>query len=273
VLDYELLDFGNCLKLERFGPNIIARPEKTALKLPNIDSDLWTLDARCVNKGQKSYQWHFEDSFKEPWRCTWNELSFELRATISNNIGIFPEQAANWQWISEHISAPCKVLNLFGYTGAASLVAAQQGASVCHVDASKSAVSWARKNQLLSGLESAPIRWINDDALSFVLREQRRSSFYDALILDPPAFGKSSAGVFKFVDNIMPLLQACQKILVNKPQFILLNCYATGLNPEQAQDILRSVFPSLNISCGELRLSTTQGRALSCSVFARATSI
>lgn len=273
VLDYELIDFGCGLKLERLGANVVVRPEKTALSSSKTPTSQWIADASCESTGKNLYHWHFQQSFKKPWQITWNNLTFELRATISNNIGIFPEQAANWRWLSQNIKRPCKLLNLFGYTGAASLVAAQAGASVCHVDASKSAAAWGRCNQELSGLREAPIRWIVDDALTFVQREQRRESFYDAIILDPPAFGRSSSGTFKFIDDVLPLLQECKKVLVRRPQLILLNCYATGLTAAEAKNILARAFPSLQITSGELALKSPEGRTLSCSVYARATSL
>lgn len=269
MLDYELVDFGNGLKQERFGGNLIIRPEKTATNTPETPTHLWKSDARCERSPSGGYIWHFENTFTRPWSVAYGSIRLELRATTSNNIGVFPEQAANWQWLSQTIKAPCRLLNLFGYTGGATLAAAQAGASVCHVDASKSTVGWARQNQSNSNLDKAPIRWIVDDALTFVVREQRRNSQYDALILDPPAFGRSSAGAFKFKKDIQNLLHECKKIMVDRPKFILLNCYATGLSSAEARNMLATVFPELIMDSGELLLRNKHGAALSCSVYAR----
>lgn len=273
MLDYELLDFGQGKKLERFGSFVLERPEKTALQPATQSPKIWQADARCEALAHNRYQWHCIEDFKQPWNISYGALKFEVRATISNNVGIFPEQAANWQWLDKQLKKPCRVLNLFAYTGAATLVAARKGALVCHVDASKSTVAWAKKNQQLSGLEQAPIRWIVDDAREFVRRETKRNSQYDALILDPPAFGTSKSGSFAFKQDIGELLQQCRAILTAQPHFIIFNCYATGVKPAQAVEMLAQVFPHMKMSGGELNLKSTDERILSCSTYVRARSI
>lgn len=275
--DYELLDFGNGDRLERFANNKVCRPEKSVSSDPAPDDSI-EVDAICHYMGKNRYEWDKNPSFSEDWRIdigsySGHGIKLLLRTSQSMNIGVFPEQHANWQWLSKVIegaSRPLNILNLFGYTGAASLVMAASGAKVCHVDASKSAVSWAKENQALSNLSDKPIRWIVDDAIKFIHREARRGNKYDGIVLDPPAFGRSRGGTFQFGEHIHELLQGCKVILSDEPEFLLLNCYATGLEAREAKHLLEEYFPDEEVDSGTLSVkSNLNNKSLNCSVFAR----
>ncbi len=270
---YTLLDSGNGQLLEQIGSNIIIRPDDTAIWQAATNPSKWKADAQCTMLSGGKASWDIAPSFKTPWHFSWKNLTFELHLAHSKNVGIFPEQAENWEWCSDIIASSDvkpSVLNLFAYTGGASLAAAQAGAQVCHVDASQSAVNWASRNASLSKLDTAPIRWIVDDVKSFLLREIRRGSKYDALILDPPAYGRSGKKTFKFERDIHEILTLCKKVLVPNPRFVLLNCYAVGLSPYVAQNLLSDIFPKATVECGELiQEEKARGRILSCSMYAR----
>lgn len=283
--NYELLDSGNGLKLERFGNNTIIRPDSNCVWQTKLREKDWA-DASAkflVNK------WEFYKYFKEPWTITYDELKKEglsediikmqLRATISKNIGIFPEQAANWIWMSKIIASQKKqpsILNLFGYTGAATLCAAASGAKVCHVDASKSVVAWASKNQELSNLKSHSIRWIVDDCGKFLAREIKRNVKYDGLIIDPPAFGRDNKGnVFEFEKQIYNILLMCKQVLIQDPIFFIFNGYSMGYSATVLYNLLSDFYPNKNIEFGELHLRNQRpdrhlpGVDIPCSIFAR----
>ncbi len=284
---YQLLDSGNGLKVERFGNNTIIRPDTNALWLPQSENETtWTyIDAQLVKGADGKQAWTKRKSFKEPWTFTFDhgfkeglcdkKIVFSLRLSPSSkNIGVFPEQASNWDWIMKKICAtdtPPSVLNLFGYTGGATMAAAAVGASVCHVDSSQAAVTWAKKNKELSGLSKTPIRYIVDDCAEFVAREVRRGVKYDALILDPPAFGRDQKGkTFEFEKQVLKLMSLCKKVLVQDPLFVIFNGYSMGYSATVLKNILDGYFPSKNIEFGELQLQEQGGkRHLPCSLFAR----
>ena len=209
--DYELLDSGNGQKLERFGPHVLIRPEAEAIWKPALADQEWHRAAAVFQPApeENGGHWQFRKSLPEEWKLTYASLSCLVRLSSSRHVGIFPEQASQWDFIREaSLSRPdTRVLNLFGYTGLATLAAAAGGAQVTHVDASRKAITWARQNQALSGLESRPIRWIVDDALKFVQREARRGAQYDGIILDPPKFGRGpkggSLGILRPTSNIV----------------------------------------------------------------------
>ena len=207
-VDYELLDSGGGAKLERYGPYVFARPEHQAVWQPALPPEKWkTAHAVFQATGEESGgRWQFNQPVEPSWTMQYKGLKFTAQATASRHMGVFPEQAAHWDWLGELVGAagkPVNVLNLFGYTGLATLAAAQAGARVTHVDASKKAITWARQNQSLSGLDQRPIRWLVDDVEKFVKRELRRSSQYDGLILDPPKFGRGPEGqVWEFFDAL-----------------------------------------------------------------------
>ncbi|MCI8599356.1 MAG: SAM-dependent methyltransferase [Lachnospiraceae bacterium] len=233
--DYEILDTSKGEKLERWGPYLLVRPD------PQV---IW--DTPRLHKGWKRRNGHYHRSKKgggeweffdlpQQWSINYKGLTFNLKPFSFKHTGLFPEQAANWDWFGEKIRSanrPIKVLNLFAYTGGATLAAAKAGASVTHVDASKGMVGWAKENARASGLESAPIRWIVDDCVKFVEREIRRGNRYDAIIMDPPSYGRGPKGeIWKIEDAIYPLIQLCSRLLSKDPLFFLVNSYTTGLAP------------------------------------------
>jgi 23S rRNA (cytosine1962-C5)-methyltransferase len=278
--DYELLDSGDNKKLERFGPFILIRPETQAIWKP-LHPELWkTAKAEFLFDGGKG-SWHSKkNGGSEIWDITWNsDARFSLRLTSFKHTGVFPEQAPNWEWIGEKVDALAKrgaqpkVLNLFGYTGIASIVAAKHGAMVTHLDASKQSNAWAKENAALSQVPADTLRYITDDALKFVEREIRRGSMYDGIILDPPAFGRGPDGeVWKIEEDICVLLDAVKKIFSQKPgSFFLLNGYAAGYAP---QSLLQSVESSLgtikNGEFGELRVNEKDSsRSISSGIYVR----
>lgn len=267
-LDYELLDFGDGYKLERFGQHVLKRPDAAAIGMSRQTLSSWTFDSACERRG-KGFEW---SSALEPWVITRGPMSLELRLSQSKNVGVFPEQQGNWEWLAqtlERYNQPQKVLNLFAYTGAASIVCAQNGAQVCHVDSARSAVKWASENALRSGGESNSIRWIVDDAQRFLEKEIRRGHTYDGIILDPPPMGHGQGNRFEFRKDALDLIAACQKVLTPQPAFFLLNAYAMNLEPEA---LGRLVGPQMGLplEVGELAIKEASGnRRLSCSVYAR----
>lgn len=230
--EYELVDSGGGLKLERFGKFSFVRPEPQAIWKQALPESTWKkASATFVSTGEENGgHWSYSTKLPERWAISYNHLRCWIQPAASRHLGIFPEQASGWDWMMDLLSTrnqPQKVLNLFGYTGMATLAAATAGAQVTHVDASKKAIASARENQSLSGLDGKPIRWIVDDALKFVQREARRGSTYDGIILDPPKFGRGPKGeVWEFFDLIPSLLESCRAVLSPKPTFVLLTAYA-----------------------------------------------
>lgn len=259
LLDYELLDFGEGVKLERFGPKILKRPEASALGRPKVPVEAWQPDSVCTALSKNKFHW---DRALLPWQITYGDIRLELRLSDSKNIGIFPEQERNWAWLSKKVRPGANILNLFAYTGGASLVCAKKGAQVCHVDASKAAVNWASKNARLSSLEN--IRWIVDDAKTFLKREIARNSQYDGLILDPPPFGKAGTLNFQFSRDILVLLELAKQVLKPETGFFLLNSYAVNMKPKELKRLVFSYFGDKQIEAGELKI-----QELSLSTYAR----
>lgn len=233
--DFEVLDTSGGEKLERWGNVILARPDPQIIwNTPKGDS--WKkINARYLRSRSGGGNWEVRNMPAGSWTIGYRELTFKIQPTGFKHTGLFPEQAVNWDWFSEKIrnaGRPVKVLNLFAYTGGATLAAAAAGASVTHVDASKGMVTWAKENAVSSGLKDAPIRWLVDDCVKFVEREIRRGNTYDAIIMDPPSYGRGPKGeIWKIEDNIHHLIQLCTRILSEKPLFFLLNSYTTGLAP------------------------------------------
>jgi 23S rRNA (cytosine1962-C5)-methyltransferase len=276
--DYELLDSGGGWKLERYGQYLLVRPEAEAVWTPALPESRWrNAHARFIPAPEENGgHWQHNQPIPERWVMRYKQLSFYVQTSASRHVGIFPEQACQWDWIAEQVSAagkPLKVLNLFGYTGLASLAAAQAGAQVTHVDASRKVIHWARENQTLSGLDSAPIRWILDDAVKFVQREVRRGVKYDGLILDPPKFGRGPKGeVWEFFRLLPHLLDACKKVLAPQPAFVILTAYAVKASALTLQYALQEIIrnPEGQWSCGEVALEEkSAGRLLSMAIFAR----
>lgn len=233
--DYEVIDCSSGEKLERWGDYILVRPDPQVIwDTPRIHRG-WKHKNAHYHRSQKGGgEWEFFD-LPEQWQIHYGSLTFHLKPFSFKHTGLFPEQAANWDWFSDKIKTagrPVKVLNLFAYTGGATLAAAAAGASVTHVDASKGMVTWAKENALASGLQNAPIRWIVDDCVKFVEREIRRQNRYDAIIMDPPSYGRGPKGeIWKIEDAIYPLIRLCAQLLTEKPLFFLVNSYTTGLQP------------------------------------------
>ncbi len=233
--DYEVIDTSCGEKLERWGAYILVRPDPQVIWNTPKKAPGWKKKNGHYHRDKKGGgEWEFFD-LPEQWSIHYKNLTFNLKPFSFKHTGLFPEQAANWDWFSQkirHAGHPVKVLNLFAYTGGATLAAAAAGASVTHVDASKGMVAWAKENARSSHLEDAPIRWIVDDCVKFVEREIRRGNRYNAIIMDPPSYGRGPKGeVWKIEEAIHPLIQLCAKLLNDHPLFFLVNSYTTGLAP------------------------------------------
>jgi len=235
--DYALLDSGGGRKLERYGPYTVVRPEPQCLWSPRLPARAWD-EADAVfdptSEDEDAGRWRFKGRPKETWPLGWGDVRFHGRFTAFRHLAFFPEQAANWAWLTERVRAhggQPKVLNLFGYTGVASLAMAAAGAAVTHVDASKKAVAWARENAELSGLADRPIRWITEDARKYVQREVRRGSKYDGVILDPPKYGRGPGGeVWRLFEDLPELAGLCAELLSENAAFLVLNAYAERIS-------------------------------------------
>ena len=233
--DYELLDCSGGERLERWGNVVLIRPDPQVIWNTPKEHPLWhRADARYVRSKEGGGHWECRRQLPEAWNINYRDLQFKISPTGFKHTGLFPEQAVNWDMMREKITGAgrsIKVLNLFAYTGGATLAAASAGASVCHVDAAKGMVHWARENAELSSLAERPIRWIVDDCAKFVEREIRRGNTYDAIIMDPPYYGRGPGGeVWKLEDQIYDLVKLCTGVLSDEPLFFLLNSYTTGLS-------------------------------------------
>lgn len=271
--DYELLDSGDGMKLERFGTIVLARPETQAL-WQKQRPELWETAHATFLFIEKKGEWQMKKPVPESWQLSWEDARFIARLTSFKHTGIFPEQAPNWQWMKEQVAKSAKptVLNLFGYTGIASVVAAQAGAFVTHVDASKQSLDWAHENARLSGVGEDRVRWILDDALAFVKREARRGAKYEGIILDPPAFGRGAKGeVWKIEEDFTPLLQALKEIFNVVPgSFFLVNGYAAGYAPRAFAQAVESVFDNITGEAGELFIAESSGeRVIPAGIYVR----
>jgi 23S rRNA (cytosine1962-C5)-methyltransferase len=275
--EYELIDFGQGRKLERFGAHLIDRPSPAAQSHSMHRPDDWPLaSARYDRRNEREGVWQPADQLPQQWTIRHGPICFELRPTPFGHLGVFPEQAANWDWLTRQLSTlprPCKVLNLFAYTGGSTLAAAAAGASVVHVDSAKNVVSWARRNAELSNLTQASVRWICEDAQAFVQREVRRGNRYDAVILDPPSYGHGPKGqVWKVERHLESLLTACGTLLDDRAQLVLLTCHSLGFSQWDLQQLLaRTSVPASpkRIEAGTLTLECVEGRQLSSGLVAR----
>lgn len=279
---YVLLDSGEGYKLERFGGLVLARPEPQAIWSRRLPARDWeAADAVFGREGEGAEgraHWATSHPLPEFWPVSWQGLTLLAQLTPFKHTGIFPEQAAHWEWIAAQVAARpgARVLNLFGYTGIASLVAARAGASVTHLDAAPKVLEWARENQHRSDLDAAPIRWIVDDALKFVRREARRGMQYDLILMDPPAFGRGPKGeVWKFESGLAPLLESCQAILSERPLGVLINSYSIRASALLLGTLLGEMLAPTRrhgtVEVGELALqeSGEHGRWLSTAIYAR----
>ncbi len=233
--DYEVLDTGSGEKLERWGDYLLVRPDPQVIWQSDKKNPGWRKKNGHYHRSAKGGgEWEFFD-LPEEWSIGYRDLTFRLKPFSFKHTGLFPEQAVNWDWFSEIIRSsgrPLKVLNLFAYTGGATLSAAMAGANVTHVDASKGMVSWAKENAAASGLSEAPIRWLVDDCVKFAEREIRRGNTYDGIIMDPPSYGRGPKGeIWKIEESIFPFVELCSKLLSPDARFFLINSYTTGLQP------------------------------------------
>ena len=276
--DYQLVDFGGGRKLERFGPYLLDRPSPAAELATPADPDEWCrASAQFERTSGDRGVWRPSGREAPPLPMSWTirheRAVLELKTTPVGHLGVFPEQAANWDWLVKQIAAARerpKVLNLFAYTGASTLAAASAGAEVVHVDAARNTVAWARRNAELSSLTGAPIRWISDDAATFVRRELKRGNRYDAVILDPPSYGHGAKGkVWKLTDDLAALLADCARLLNGDRQFILLTCHTPGCGPNELRELLRHATGRSDVECGPLLLTTPAGRSLESGAMAR----
>lgn len=275
--DYALLDSGQGEKLEKYGEVVLSRPDPQALWLKQKTTELWRDAQASFERNSLFAKWHFKMGTPKEWIINFLDLRFLVRPTAFKHTGLFPEQGANWLWTEEKIKKadrPISVLNLFGYTGGATLACLRAGASVCHVDGSKTAIEWAQKNAELSGLKDKPVRFLVDDVRKFVEREIRRGNKYDAIIMDPPTFGHGAKKeVWKIETDLLPLLNNVQKILSDKPLFIIINGYAAGYSALAYQNILNPIVKKYGgkIESGELAIREMgeTGRLLPAGISAR----
>lgn len=273
--DYELIDSGEGEKLERFGKYVTARPDPQAL-WPKRNPSAWK-KADAYFGGEGKGEWRIPHRIDERWEANIGGLSFWIRPSTFKHVGVFPEHEPSWRWMQEKIlgAGKCKILNLFGYTGGATLACAKAGAEVVHIDGSKVAIKSARDNAELSGLATKPIRWILEDAVAFVEREKRRGNAYDGIIMDPPAFGHGPTGeIWKIEEDLIPLVKDCVSILSDNPLFFLMNGYASGYSALAYKQILESCLSREGcIEMGELtiRESGDFPRNLPAGIFARCT--
>lgn len=263
--DYEVIDTSSGEKLERWGKYLLVRPDPQVIWNTPKDHSGWKKRNGHYHRSSKGGgEWEFFN-LPEEWSIHYNELTFHLKPFNFKHTGLFPEQAVNWDWLSELIQKagrPIKVLNLFAYTGGATVSAAKAGASVTHVDASKGMVNWAKENAASSGLSDAPIRYLVDDCVKFVEREIRRGNHYDAIIMDPPSYGRGPGGeVWKMEERIFPFLTLVSQLLSDRPLFVLLNSYTTGLQPAVLSYMMNTVFKNRfggRVEAGEIGLPVTK---------------
>lgn len=273
--DYQILECGDGMKKERWGDVVLIRPDPQVI-WPRATADWGRYDAYYQRSAKGGGTWDFRKSLPESWIIRYKDRRFKIRPTNFKHTGLFPEQAVNWDWCGKKISdskSPVKVLNLFGYTGGATVAAAAAGAEVCHVDAAKGMVAWCRENAALSNLTEAPIRYIVDDCVKFVEREIRRGAKYHGIIMDPPSYGRGSKGeVWQFERDLYGLLQKCAKIFDQNGLFFLVNAYTTGTSPTVVGNLLRESMSKFSgkVTSGEVGLPIADTlNTLPCGLYAR----
>lgn len=271
--DYELIDTSGGERLERWGNIVLIRPDPQIIWNTPRKNPLWREAHACYQRSHTGGgSWQEYRKVPSMWKIRYGELTFQLKTMGFKHTGIFPEQAVNWEFAMRKIGAagrPVKVLNLFGYTGAATLACAKAGAQVCHVDASKGMVAWAKENAAASGLADRPVRWLVDDCMKFVQREQRRGNHYEGIIMDPPSYGRGPGGeVWKLEEQLYSLVEMCVPILSENPLFFILNSYTTGLSPAVMEYLLGVLLQKRfggKVSSGEIGLPVTEtGLVLPC---------
>ena len=267
-IDYELIDTSRGERLERWGDILLIRPDPQILwDTPRKDPRWKQAHARYHRSNTGGGQWERYRPIPDSWQIAYGDLQFALKPMGFKHTGLFPEQAVNWDMMADLIkkeNRPVKVLNLFGYTGAATLACVAAGAHVTHVDASKGMVAWGKENAVSSGLADKPMRWLVDDCVKFVQREQRRGNTYDGILMDPPSYGRGPGGeVWKLEEQVYPLVAECVKLLSDDPLFFLINSYTTGLSPSVMQYVLGTLLPKNiggTLSADEIGLPVTDSK-------------
>ena len=260
--DYEILDAGNGNKLERWGQVRLLRPDPQAV-WPMEEPR--SVDARYIRSASGGGHWEYAKALPDSWAIQYRDLTFQVRPTGFKHTGLFPEQAVNWDWMRGLVKKapkPFRALNLFAYTGGATCALAAAGAEVVHVDAAKGMVAWAKENLALCGLGDKPVRFIVDDVMKFVLREQRRGRQYEGILMDPPSYGRGPGGeMWKIEENLYPLVAECCKLLSPEARFFLINSYTTGLAPTVLSNVLQAALPGRGgrIEAGEVGLPISRG--------------
>ena len=275
--DYEILDMANGEKLERWGNIYLIRPDPQIIWKEKTYPEKWKeVNARYNRSSSGGGNWQKYKKIPEVWQVKYKNLTFNIKPMGFKHTGLFPEQAVNWDWMIEKIKnagREIKVLNLFAYTGGATVACSYAGASVCHVDSSKGMVAWAKENVASSGLENRPVRYIVDDVTKFVQREIRRGNKYDAIIMDPPSYGRGKNGeVWQFENNIADLVELCSKVLSEKPLFFLINSYTTGISAKVLENILMLKLNKKTgtLTSGEIGLPMKNSKlVLPCGIFGR----
>lgn len=282
--DYELIDSGDEEKLERYGKYILRRPDPQALWNKKLDEKIWKNADAVFDGDRKTWkitQNNSDSSLRDGWQISFGDLKFNIKPTAFKHTGIFPEQEMNWRFIKFKVESeklkgrkePIKILNLFGYTGGATLAGLSAGAEVTHVDGSKTAINWAKENAELSVFDKKPVRWIIDDARKFITREIKRGSKYDGIVMDPPSFGRGGKGeIWKIEDDFLKLIKDCGKILSEKPIFFIINGYAAGYSSQAYYNALKPVIEKFGgkFEIGELTIEESKsGRLLPCGIFVR----
>ena len=276
--DYECIDAGNGEKLERWGNIILRRPDPQAMWYTKIDNRWKNVDGFYHRSKNGGGNWEFFTKLQDYWTISYKDLNFKVSPTGFKHTGLFPEQAINWDFMMNKIknsNRKITVLNLFSYTGAATMACSKAGADVVQVDASKGMTEWAKENMKLSNLQNNSIRFIVDDCLKFVKREARRGHVYDAIVMDPPSYGRGpNKEVWKFEENIYKLIEACMEILSDNPLFFLINSYTTGVSSVVLENILKTTilkkYPNGSVDSGDIGLPiTTNNLVLPCGIYGR----
>lgn len=276
--DYEIIDTADGEKLERWKDTILVRPDPQIIWKERLRPEEWQKqDARYIRSKTGGGYWEYKGKVPDSWQVKYKNLIFNVKPMGFKHTGLFPEQAVNWDWMIEKIKSAkreIKVLNLFAYTGGATVACLSAGASVCHVDSSKGMVTWAKENVEVSGLKEKPVRYIVDDVVKFVNREIRRGNTYDAIIMDPPSYGRGTNGeVWKFEDNIYDLVELCSKVLSDSPLFFLINSYTTGISSKVLENILNLTITKSHggkAYSGEVGLEVSKSKlVLPCGIYGR----
>ena len=274
--DYKILDMADGQKLEKWGDVILSRPDPQIIWKNKTFPNKWKeINATYHRSKTGGGSWEYNKKMPEQWQIKYKELTFNIKPMGFKHTGLFPEQAVNWDWMIDKIKSEkreIKVLNLFAYTGGATVACAYAGASVCHVDSSKGMVTWAKENIKASGLEDKPVRYIVDDVVKFVNREIRRDNKYDAIIMDPPSYGRGANGeVWQFENNIYDLVELCVKVLSDEPLFFLINSYTTGISSKVLENILNLCIKQKGkVTSGEIGLPMEDSKlVLPCGIYGR----